>query len=68
MYAAPRGGDKQGTRQQKIIKRIIKALKDEYHYDKPKSGTDITDRVGIDTLRTKCLHFNEWLTKLEQLK
>ena len=46
-------------------KRIIKALKGEYHYDKPKSGTEITDKIGIDTLRTKCRHFNDWLTKIE---
>lgn len=46
-------------------KRIIKALKDEYHYDKPKSGTEITDKIGIDTLRAKCRHFNFWLPKIE---
>ena len=46
-------------------KRIIKALEDEYHYDKPKSGTEITDKIGIDTLRTKCRHFNVWLSKIE---
>ena len=46
-------------------KRIIKALKGEYHYDKPKSGTEITNKIGIDTLRTKCQHFNDWLTKIE---
>jgi hypothetical protein len=46
-------------------KRIIKALKDKYHYDKPKTGTEITDKIGIDTLRAKCQHFNEWLTKIE---
>ena len=46
-------------------KRIIKALKDEYHYDKPKSGTEITDKIGIDALRAKCQHFNDWLTKIE---
>ena len=46
-------------------KRIIKALKDKYHYDKPKTGTEITDKIGIDTLRVKCQHFNEWLTKIE---
>ena len=49
-------------------KRIIMALKDEYHYDKPKPGTEITDKIGIDTLRAKCRHFDAWLTKLEQLK
>ena len=47
-------------------KRIIKALKDEYHYDKPKSGTEITDKIGIDTLRAKCQHFNDWLTTIEK--
>ena len=46
-------------------KRIINALKGEYHYDKPKSGTDITDKIGIDGLRARCRHFNEWLTKIE---
>ncbi len=46
-------------------KRIIKALKGKYHYDKPKSGTEITDKIGLDTLRTKCKHFNDWLTKIE---
>lgn len=46
-------------------KRIIKALKDEYHYDKPKTGTEITDKIGIDVLRSKCQHFNEWLTNIE---
>ena len=49
-------------------KRIIMALKDEYYYDKPKTGTEITDKIGIDTLRAKCRHFDAWLTKLEQLK
>ena len=46
-------------------KRIIKALKDKYHYDKPKTGTEITDKIGIDTLRAQCQHFNGWLTKIE---
>lgn len=46
-------------------KRIIKALKDKYHYDKTKSGTEITDKIGIETLRAKCQHFNEWLTQIE---
>lgn len=48
-------------------KRIIKALKDKYHYDKPKSGTEITDKIGIDTLRAKCQHFNDWLTDIERI-
>ena len=47
-------------------KRIIKALKGAYHYDKPKSGTEITDKIGIDVLRRKCSHFNEWLSNIEK--
>lgn len=47
-------------------KRIIKALKDKYHYDKPKSGTEITDKLGIDVLRAQCHHFNDWLTTIEE--
>ena len=46
-------------------KRIINALKESYHYDKPKSGTEITDKIGIDVLRSNCQHFNDWLTKIE---
>ena len=37
-------------------------------YQKVNSGSLITDLVGIDKLRKSCFHFNEWLTKLEQLK
>ena len=47
-------------------KRIIKALKGEYHYDKPKSGTEVTDKIGVDALRAKCQHFNDWLTTIEK--
>jgi hypothetical protein len=36
-------------------------------YQKVNSGSLITDLVGIEKLRKSCLHFNEWLTKLEQL-
>lgn len=46
-------------------KRIAKALNGFYHYDKPKSGTEITEKVGIDTLREKCSHFDQWLKKIE---
>ena len=36
-------------------------------YQKVSSGSLITDLITIDVLRSKCKHFNEWLTKLEQL-
>lgn len=49
-------------------KRIIKAIEGEtkkvYRYNKPKTGKDITKDIGIDVLRDKCKHFNEWIEKL----
>jgi len=36
-------------------------------YQKVSSGSLITDLISIDVLRSKCSHFNEWLTKLEKL-
>ena len=49
-------------------KRIIKAIeggkKKLYSYDKPKSGKNVTQNVGIDRLREQCRHFNEWVGKL----
>lgn len=50
-------------------KRIIKAIEGEkkkviYHYNKPSTGKYITKQVGIEALRSKCKHFNEWIEKL----
>lgn len=49
-------------------KRIIKAIegdkKRHYNYNKPKTGKYITKNVGIDKLRSKCKHFNEWIERL----
>lgn len=49
-------------------KRIIKAVeggkKKLYNYDKPKSGKFVTQKVGIEELRTQCRHFAEWIEKL----
>ena len=49
-------------------KRIIKAIEGEkrthYNYNKPATGKAITKDIGIDELRAKCLHFNEWIEKL----
>ncbi len=36
-------------------------------YDKAIAGPEITRAIGIPVLRKRCVHFNEWLTKLEQL-
>ena len=49
-------------------KRIIKAIegdkKTHYNYNKPKTGKFVTGKIGIDMLRAKCKHFNEWIEKL----
>lgn len=36
-------------------------------YKKTAHGPIITSRIGIDVLRGRCSHFNNWLTRLEQL-
>ena len=36
-------------------------------YQKVSSGALIADLISVEVLREKCLHFNEWLTKLEKL-
>ena len=49
-------------------KRIIKAVEGEkkthYNYNKPATGKAVTKEIGIDELRAKCMHFNEWIVKL----
>lgn len=49
-------------------KRIIKAIEGEkkthYNYNKPTTGKSVTKEIGIDELRAKCPHFNEWIEKL----
>lgn len=51
-------------------KRIIKAIEGEkkthYNYNKPATGKLVTKEIGIDELRNKCPHFNEWIEKLLQ--
>ena len=48
-------------------KRLAKAFAGQYNYDKPKIGTEVTAYVGIDAIRKKCKHFDEWLKKIERL-
>ena len=49
-------------------KRIIKAIEGDgkklYKYNKPTTAKAVTKEVGIDELRAKCPHFNEWIEKL----
>ena len=36
-------------------------------YRKARHGPQLAARIGIDCIRTQCQHFNEWLSKLEEL-
>ncbi len=45
-------------------KRILKQIPE---YDKVTAGWTVAEQIGLATLRQKCPHFNEWLTRLEQL-
>ncbi len=42
-------------------KRIEKAIG---RYNKPRIGKGVTELIGIDQLRSKCKHFNQWIEKL----
>jgi len=43
-------------------KRILKQIPE---YEKVTAGVSVAGKIGIETLRAKCRHFSEWLTKLE---
>lgn len=45
-------------------KRIIKLVPE---YDKVSVGADIAAINGVEFLKEKCRHFNDWITTLENL-
>ena len=45
-------------------KRILKEIP---AYNKATAGPAVAEKIGLPTLRAKCPHFNEWLSKLENL-
>jgi hypothetical protein len=47
-------------------RRIISAVEcgNKYHYNKPLSGVNVTMAVGIDQLKSRCVHFREWVERL----
>lgn len=36
-------------------------------YQKPLRGTQVTQRIGLATIRKECPHFGDWLARLERL-
>lgn len=47
-------------------KRIIRIFCD-YADNKPAIGSMIANEIGVDAMKKGCAHFNEWVTRLEQL-
>ena len=47
-----------------LAERLIKLCKS---YRKVAMGKTISEAIGIQSIRKKCPHFNQWLTKFEQL-
>lgn len=47
-------------------KRIIQYLP-TYEKQKAQVGALVAEDIGLDLLREKCPHFNEWITKLENI-
>lgn len=47
-------------------KRIIDIIP-EYAYLKAVAGPLIAEKIGLDQIRSKCPHFDRWLSKLESL-
>lgn len=47
-------------------KRIIKYFPD-YEGQKAQVGPLVAEEIGMERLRNRCLHFNEWITKLEDI-
>jgi len=45
-------------------KRILKEIPE---YNKVTAGPAVAGKIGIPTLRKRCHHFCEWLSRLEQL-
>ena len=36
-------------------------------YDKVRHGPALAERIGLDRIRSECVHFGEWLTRVESL-
>ncbi|MBU1194572.1 MAG: DUF4276 family protein [Proteobacteria bacterium] len=47
-------------------KRIIKFLP-SYDREKPSAGPIIAEHIGLQKIRSKCQHFNAWVSQLETL-
>ncbi|MBW8017726.1 MAG: DUF4276 family protein [Planctomycetes bacterium] len=47
--------------------KILEKLRKGYKHKKTTLGIPISKTIGIPAIREKCVHFNDWLTKIEGL-
>ncbi len=55
------------TAPSKRLMELYKNASPPLKYDKVFMGTLIAETIGLPTIRQKCPHFNQWLTKLETI-
>ena len=55
------------TAPSKRLAKILKVYKDGAAGVKRLYGSMIAEEIGLDIIREKCLRFNSWITKIEQL-
>ncbi len=55
----------QTTAPSKRIIKVVEGGKEKmYNYNKPRTGEFVTEKIGVEELRSKCKHFNAWIEKL----
>ena len=62
--AIHKGGITTYRKFQNTLHPILKAIP---IYDKTVAGVEILHKIGLNQIRQKCKHFNDWITHLEQL-
>jgi hypothetical protein len=55
----------EGAPSNRIARRI--SVYDRYKANDQSGAINVLELVGLDTLRKRCLHFGEWVTRLESL-
>ncbi|MDE7160123.1 MAG: DUF4276 family protein [Muribaculaceae bacterium] len=46
-------------------RRIIRAVEDDYRYNKVQTGAKVTNAIGMERLLENCRHFREWVESLQ---
>ena len=46
---------------------LLLSLNELPEYDKASSGILVAEKIGLQTMKTKCSHFRAWVERLEGL-